>query len=287
MNQYRILFLILCALNPSSIFSQDVLIANKEKRKVPINHSIGFGLTNAVTFPEKITERLGPIELKPFPKYGFEFFFRYNIWFYNKIGLEVEMVAGALGEGDKIVVVKPLTPHPKLPPDYAEEISSTSTGTGTLHGGLNLRVFSRNRLTQHVDIVSKLGLKIFLQTSGTSESGYAVSNQPNYYRILNYSDTKNRFLPDVQGGFDFLIHPKKPQHNFVVGCYVNASFVSRASGNYTFSNIGPENFSSGNISYTSSYFGISVAYQFDFGKRSKSQKERKPKEERIKFSIDW
>ncbi len=287
MNLHLIFFLSLIILIPNAAEAQDDLPVKKQKKKVPVNYSIGFGLTNAITFPEKITEREGPIELKPFPKYGFEIFFRYNVLFYNKIGLEVETVVGELGEGEKIVVVKPLVPNPQLPPNYANDISYTSTGGGTLHGGVNLRMFVRNRLSQHADVVSKLGLKVFLQSSGSSESMIGAWNQSYYYRYLRYSDTKSRWIPDIQAGFDFLIHPKKPQHNLVVGCYANIGFISRAKGYYVFNNIGIQNNSSGNINYTSSYFGISLAYHFDIGKRNKKPKEKKPDEERIKFSLDW
>lgn len=247
-------------------FAQDVLPEQKKKKiSFPIEHSIGFGVTNAITFPEKIYGT-GRIEMVPFPKYAFEFYVRYGVLFNNILGIEAENFMGGFQTGTWERLKEPLYPNAAVPADFAEFFPNKISSMGTINIGSNIRVFRKQKLNDVLDIQPYAGMKLFFVLEGYTEGyrAYWTANQTgekiyHYYKLAP-SNRKQLLVPDLQAGFDFLIHPTKNRHNLVLGCYINLGFVKRLSGNYDYYNLGKENDSSGNISYTSSYFGVKIGY---------------------------
>lgn len=276
----------------NSLYCQENVLDSKTKLKQrKTQYVLGFGFTNCVMFPEKVQDKSGPIEIVPYPKWGFELTFKFGLIFYKIIGLDIETVVGALSTGARTRVTGTLQPNPSLPPDFGNNYFGSTSGAATIpYGGLNIVVHAQTKITEHADLSPRLGIKMFLPWDGSVAmgSGEVYNGSGPMPPSLTYELNdiqKYRWVPDLQMGLNFLIHPKRPQHKLVIGCYVNLGFVDRCGGYYFFSNLGPGNDSNGRIAYTSSYVGINLGYDFTLTKRTKEKMKREREKIQFQFSM--
>jgi len=70
-------------------------------------------------------------------------------------------------------------------------------------------------------------------------------------------------VPDITLALNFMVHGKKPHHNFIFGINANIGFVDRWSWAYHTTEAIPSHLqSSGRYGWKSSYIGFHVGYQF-------------------------
>ncbi|MDR2868178.1 MAG: hypothetical protein LBV46_01385, partial [Bacteroidales bacterium] len=103
----------------------------------------------------------------------------------------------------------------------------------------------------------------------TAEYGRTESNIDEFgnittfgYMDVNNDDCPRKFVPDLATGINFLFHSKNnPRHNFILGFNMNIGFIPRYKGYYS---VTPPDFTKKDcaISYTSTYFGFNIGYEF-------------------------
>jgi hypothetical protein len=242
-------------------------------------HSVGVYFTSGFYLNTRIKDAQG--EYRPEPKSSFlpELNFRYSLSVKNGFGFAVEIPIGLfLRKIDLSLRMH----HIPIDSVWAD---GKATGPGypnrlimrVPYAGLSLKFSYLARIHRNMFIQPEAGIKFmpfmfpaesFEQDSPLAENVYYTDMEGKKTDIVWLHNNpavlqENYAIPDITLAVNFMVHGKKPHHNFIFGVNANIGLVDRVSWEYHTTEVIPSHLqSSGKYGWKSSYIGFHVGYQF-------------------------
>ncbi|MCL2245977.1 MAG: hypothetical protein FWC10_02570 [Lentimicrobiaceae bacterium] len=208
-----------------------------------------------------------------------EFNLRYNLSVKNGLGFVVEIPMGLFNR-NTYYSLSLLFPDPETVWADGKAVGSgwiQKIGMRVPYMGLALKFSYPTQIHRNMFIQPEAGIKFmpFVYTSSSfeqegplAENIYYIDNEHNTTNVvwLHNCPTisqKNYAIPDLTIAVNFMVHGKKPHHNFIFGINANIGLADRVKWNYHTTEVIPSHLqSSGSYGWKSTYVGFHVGYQF-------------------------
>ncbi|MDR2510994.1 MAG: hypothetical protein LBC89_00700 [Bacteroidales bacterium] len=279
-----LLAMILICLFFNAVAQESVEKRNKANRQFetfdfskPV-HSFGIYYTSGFSFRPRVKDAQGLFHLAfSSPDYIPELNLRYSMSIKNGWGFAVEIPVGFF-RGYTGYHLEWLIPNDVVWADGKAVGPGLSPGSRIVapYVGATFKFSYLAQIHRNVFIQPEAGIKfmpfIFPVKSNTISAdifyladdglhGYEtdvlwLENQPS-------TSLKHYAVPDVTLALHFIVHGKKPHHNFIFGINANIGWHDRVSFNYHTTDVLPAHLkSSGKYGWKSSYIGFHIGYQF-------------------------
>ena len=239
---------------------------------------MGVYFTSGFSFKPRMKETQG--SFSPNPNSGFvpELNLKYSLSIKNGFGFTVEIPVG-LFQRYVFYDLGMIIPADTIWAD-GKAIGSgmpTASGVSVPYMGLSLKFSYLAQIHRNMFIQPEAGIKFvpfIFPISSFEQEGPLAENIYYNYEDGSPSDIvwlhdkpslshKSYFVPDITFAVNFMVHGKKPHHNFIFGINANIGFADRMSFNYHTTEVIPSHLqSSGKYGWKSSYIGFHLGYQF-------------------------
>lgn len=241
-------------------------------------HSVGVYFTSGFCFNPRMKETQGIFRPIPGSSFVPELNLRYSLSVKNGLGFAVEIPIGLFQR----IILRDLG---MFIPEDSVWADGKAVGAGLPHWGgtsvpymgLALKFSYLAQIHRNMFIQPEVGIKFMpfvFPASSFEQEGALAENI--YYIDYDGSETdvawlhdkpfisqKNYAVPDITLAVNFMVHGKKPHHNFIFGINANIGFVNRMSWEYHTTEVIPSHLqSSGKYGLKSSYIGFHIGYQF-------------------------
>jgi len=254
-------------------------------------HSVGIYFTSGFSFKPRIKEAQG--KFRPImynSNYVPELNIRYSLSVKNGLGFAIEVPVG-LFQRFLYYSLGGLIPEETVWAD-GEAIgpgSPRSFGVMVYYAGVALKFSYLAQIHKNMFIQPETGIKFvpfiypsrnFEQQGPMAENVYYIDYDGNPTDLVWLHDCptvpqKNYAIPDITIAVNFMVHGKKPYHNFIFGINANIGLVNRISWEYHTTEVIPSELqSSGKYGLKSSYVGFHIGYQFMMANKSKKIPEK-------------
>jgi len=247
-------------------------------------HSAGIYFTSGFSFKPRMKDTQGPFSPSAYSSsFVPELNIRYSLAVKKGFGFAIEIPIGLFQRYMSYSLFW-LIPEEEVWADgkaIGPGISS-SGGVSVPYVGATLKLSYLAHIHKNMFIQPEAGIKfmpfVYPVTSWntdepSSENIYYIDNDGYTTNIVWLHDkpsisVKHYAVPDITLAVNFMVHGKKPHHNFFFGINANIGLMDRVSWAYHTTEVIPSDLqSSGRYGMKSSYIGFHVGYQFMAGKK--------------------
>jgi hypothetical protein len=241
-------------------------------------HSVGFYFTSGFSVNTRLKDAQGAFAPEQYSSdFVPELNLRYNLTIKNGLGFAIEIPVGLFFRNISYWLSTSLIPNDSI---WA---NGKAVGGGVPQSksiaipyvGAALKFSYLAQIHRNMFIQPEIGAK-FMPFVYPVESFMQDEPLNTYYIDSELGETdiiwlqeypviaiKNYIVPDITLAVNFLVHGKKPHHNFIFGINANIGLIDRLSFKYQTTEVFPSHLqSSGKYSLKSSYIGFHVGYQF-------------------------
>ena len=247
-------------------------------------HSVALYFTSGFSFNVRMKDAQG--EISPMSGMSFvpEFNIKYSLSIKNGLGFAVEIPIGSFKRTSHYYLGT-FIPEDTIWADGKAKGAGlpSSLGVRTPYVGLTLKFSYLAPIHKNMFIQPEVGIKFMpfvipANRWGVDEVGadhvyYVDENGQSLTDVIWMKDKfsisqKNYAVPDITMAVNFMVHGKKPHHNFIFGINANIGLVDRFSSEYHTTDVIPPHLqSSGKYGWKSSYIGFHIGYQWMTGKK--------------------
>ena len=243
-------------------------------------HSVGAYFTSGFSFPNRMKDAQG--DFRPVSGSGFvpEFNLRYSLSVKNGLGFAVEIPLGFFLRPTYYSLLGFIPMDSVWADGKAVGPGFFMPRTAMIpYIGLALKFSYLTQIHRNMFVQPEAGIKFMpflFPSSSIAQEGPEAENI--YYTKWTEEGFVDDFVwlhdcptvsqkyyavPDITLALNFMVHGKKPHHNFIFGINANIGFVDRWSWAYHTTEAIPSHLqSSGRYGWKSSYIGFHVGYQF-------------------------
>lgn len=252
-------------------------------------HSVGAYFTSGFSFSSRMQEKKGKFVPTSGSCFVPELNFRYSLSIKNGFGFTVEIPVGLFNR-NTLYMLDFLFPDPETIWADGNAVGPGSPviiRTTIPYVGLGLNFSYLAQIHKNMLIQPEAGIKFmpflfpsssFEQEGALAENIYYIDDEGNETDVVwlhNKPIVKQKYyaIPDITFALNFIVHGKKPHHNFIFGINANIGFVDRMSWKYHTTEAIPSDLqSSGRYGWKSSYIGFHVGYQFMTANKKRERK---------------